>query len=389
LDGASKLLPMQYSAGPSKMLSQPESPNVSAAPADSPRGPKRTTYGNFRDPVGLVMRMLRSRDRAARSALLRAAAEFVAAPFDWLLRPLEARRLARANAPLLPMFLVVGLPRSGTTLVYQTLAGCLPFSYFNNLSSLFPRSLITVTSWWRGSFDAPRDSTSSYYGHTSGMRGVNEGLHVWNRWLGEDRNTAPRQLDPAAVGDMRRFFAAWSQAFGRPLLNKSNRNTFCIQPLAAALPTAVFIVVRRDPIYVAQSLLQARKTVQGDWSVGWGLGAQREGRSPSTDPMADVVDQVQYCDEQLRAQAKNLPPERVIEIQYEDFCRDPEAHVLAVWERVRAACPAAMTLDAPATAGLKPLKDTDFATLDESQFQHLSDLMDLVEHPRTVPGPLR
>lgn len=361
------------------MNSSESTPHAADTASGVGRGPRGTTYANFHDPVGLVLRMLRSGNRVARSALWRAAGELAARPADRLLGLLEARRLKRAGAQLPPMLLIVGLPRSGTTLVYQTLANCLRLSYFNNLSALFPRSVITVSAWWRRSFDPPQrgaGASSSYYGHTAGLSGVNEGLHVWNRWLGEDRTAAPRQFDPATGADMRRFFAAWSQAFpDRPLLNKSNRNAFCVEALAAALPTALFVVVRRDPIFVAQSLLKAREAVQGDVSIGWGAGAERPGRKAGDDALADVADQVLYCDGELSSQVARLTPERVIEVRYEDFCSDPRHLVLAVWDRVRAACPPAFELAAPQVDMLRPLPHSDRVSLPEGQFTRLRALL--------------
>ena len=70
-------------------------------------------------------------------------------------------------------------------------------------------------------------------------------------------------------------------------------------------------------------------------------------------------------------------PERVIDIDYEDFCRNPQGHVLAVWERVRSACPPALELAKPRLDGLKPMSNADVVTLDAAQFQRLRDLVEV------------
>lgn len=54
-----------------------------------------------------------------------------------LLRKRNARLVKKSPEKSEPVLLVVGAPRSGTTLVYQTLARYLDVSYFNNLSSFF------------------------------------------------------------------------------------------------------------------------------------------------------------------------------------------------------------------------------------------------------------
>jgi hypothetical protein len=357
------------------MSDDPGSPSAAAATASAREPASLVSYRNFRDPVGLVWRMLRSRDRAARAALRYAFAELALGPLDRLLGLAESRRLCRAAGPMLPPFLIVGGSRAGTTMIYQTLARCLPFSYLNNLSALFPHSVIEVTARWRGSFDPPRVDARSYFGQTAGLSGVNDGLHVWNRWLGDDRYSTPRQIDPATAAEMRRFFVAWSQAFGRPFLNKCNRNLMCVEALAAALPNAVIIAVRRDPLFVAQSLLKARREIQGDEAVGWGVGASRSQRSAASDPVADVAEQVRFCDETLDAQVATLPAERVIELTYEEFCRDPVRDVKRVWERMQAACPPELALPAPHLDGLRPFRGTERLTLDDAQLARLRELL--------------
>jgi hypothetical protein len=293
------------------------------------------TYANFRDPVGLVVRMLRSGDRAARAALVRAVLAVLATPLDLALRPLEARRLRAARPTGLPLVFIVGAPRSGTTLVYQTLARYLPVGYFTNLNALFPRSPIASAALLDRFRSRRRPDFHSYYGNTAGLAGPNDGFHVWDRWLGCDRYRAPQQLGDAAIRSMRTFFDAWLTASGRPLLNKNNRNTDCVSLLGAALPDARFIEVRRDPVYVAQSLLLARQRIQGSKAIGWGL------RSRDHDPadgagayVDDVCDQVFAIDTRLREDRARLGRGRFIEMSYERFCADPAGHVRLVFERV-------------------------------------------------------
>ena len=294
-----------------------------------------SAYENFRDPWGLFLRMARSGDRAAYDVLIRTALTATLTPMDLLLQPAEHRRIRAARpSPTLPLVLVVGAPRSGTTLVSQILARYLPVTYFTNLSALFPRAPLTATRLIYRTPPRPA-SSHSYYGNTAGLAGLNDGFHVWNRWLGHDRYETPDALDAAAVADMRRFFAAWTETFTRPLLNKNNRNADCVALLGRALPTALFVVVRRDPRYVAQSLLIARERIQGHRAYKWGLH--------STDPddaagplgyVDSVCSQIVEIDRKLRAAQRSLTSDRVIEVQYERFCEDPAATIAQVSARI-------------------------------------------------------
>ncbi|MCG8591455.1 MAG: sulfotransferase [Proteobacteria bacterium] len=298
------------------------------------RSRSAATYANFADPGGLVWRMLRSGDPAARSALLRAGAERMLSPLDRALAPLEKRRLGRARPASKPILLIVGPPRSGTTLLYQTLARHLPVSYFDNWGALFPRSVITATRWRRRRPQRGSGEYRSYYGNSRGFAAPNDAFHVWNRWLGEDRYRVPSELTAEAAEDMRRFFGAWEAALGRPLLNKNNRNSACMRLLAETLENAVFLELERSPVYVAQSLLIARERIQGSAERGWGLGAQpTSARERGCTPEEDVSTQVRDVFETLARERTGVPSERLVRIQYERFCEDPAALVAAVSER--------------------------------------------------------
>jgi hypothetical protein len=294
----------------------------------SPRS--ASSYANFRDPMGLAWRMLASRDRAAYDALGRAALAAVLRPLDRSLASVERRTLeASGESALAPLLLIVGAPRSGTTLVYQILAHALDVSYFANLSAMFPSAPLTATRLFLRGRRRAGAGFQNFYGQTVGLAAPNDGFEVWNRWLGNDRYEAPAELAPEAIREMRRFLGAWTKTFGRPFLNKNNRNTACIELLAAALPEARFVVVRRDPAHVAESLVLAREVVQGSRARGWGL-ASRESRVVD-DPLRyvdDVCDQVYEIERRLERQLAAVPGDRVFEVAFEDFCAKPAHAVL-------------------------------------------------------------
>ena len=208
--------------------------------------PRIARSGNFQNPLGLVFRMLMSGQRAAYAALLHEALRIAAKPIDILLRGREKKTIAKALPSYLPVVLVVGAPRSGTTLVYQTLARYLDVSYVTNMTSMFPQSPISGT---RISNLLPkRDSADfrNFYGQTAGLHGPNDGFSFWNNWLGNDRYVPRTDLNESEQRAMCQFFHAWNTTFGKPFLNKNNRNTACLDLLARAIPQASFVVVRQS-----------------------------------------------------------------------------------------------------------------------------------------------
>lgn len=305
--------------------------------------PKTTKFGfmgnsqntNFTNPVGLVFRMLKSGSKPARSALLHEALRCAATPVDWLLSFRESRILNGSTLhETRPLILIVGPPRSGTTLVYQVLARALDVSFPTNLSAIFPRSTIYSTKLSARLGSADRHELQSYYGKTAGLGGPNDGFHIWNRWLGPDRSTTTTNLSAAQIREMQNFFNAWTSIFPRPFLNKNNRNTHCIDFLAEHLASSVFVVVNRDPVEIARSLIRARSEVQGSKVARWGLQSQEKySHHDQFGYVRDVCEQVMNINWQIAEQISMVAPNRVLAVDYHDFCARPTS-VIADLEKL-------------------------------------------------------
>lgn len=304
--------------------------STSDRPSNEPKS-SGATYGNFRNPVGLVYRMLTSGKRAAWSALFREGLGKLALPVDLLLSISEAKKLKASTDERLPVILIVGPPRSGTTLIYQVLGYSLDVTYPNNLGSLLPRSPITASRM----ATKRRAEFQNFYGQTARMSGPNDAFHIWDRWLGSDRYMARTDLSDAEIEEMQRFLQAWTVVHKKPFLNKNNRNAECAGMLAKHLPLSYFVAVRRDPVCVARSLIKAREVVQGDKTVGWGLQCQEQ--HANEDPLGyvhDVCDQVQKNEQSLADQLSKIDPQRVIGITYESFCTDPDGYIRQIANRI-------------------------------------------------------
>ncbi len=290
---------------------------------------------NFTNPIGLLLRMLTSGQRVAYSALIHEAMRLVSRPLNRLLAGRERRLLKTAPSDVAPVILVVGAPRSGTTLVYQTLARYLDVTYFSNLTSLFPNAPLAGTKMFRWLPRRQSADFKNFYGQTAGLNGPNDGFSVWNHWLGDDRYVPRTNLSADEQRSLGQFFRVWCAAFGKPFLNKNNRNAGCLNLLSQAIPQSSFVVVRRNPLLVAQSLIKARQQVQGDKSVGWGLHSHSS--DMTGDPLAyvdDVCDQVLQIEAELDAQLGHIPPSRIVEFTYEGFCEAPDATLRWIASRI-------------------------------------------------------
>ncbi len=104
-------------------------------------------------------------------------------------RPLLSKPLKLLEGMLLlprwrcdqPQLFIIGLPRSGTTLVYQYIVHRLRVSYFSNAVGRYPRSPCVATLWERATKGDYRSDFASNYGATTGPAAPHEAGNVWGR----------------------------------------------------------------------------------------------------------------------------------------------------------------------------------------------------------------
>ncbi len=327
---------------------------------------RRLIPANFRDPVGLARRILQSRDRAAYFAIASTAVAAVVTPLDALLASTIEKSHLRDAVPTKPVIIVTGAPRSGTTVLSQALIHNLPVTYFNNLTAVFPRAPIAANRLFRRLLRKPAGTLHSYYGRTSGFASENDGLHLWDRWLGPDRYSVPDRLDPQTAADMRRFFAAYERAFGRPVLNKNNALATGAVAVAEALPTSHFIFIRRDPVFAVQSILGARETIQGTREAPYGVNDPARRATP-TSPIEDVCAQVLYHERRMEEERRIIGDARFWVVDYEQFCVEPHAIVMRVAREILG-----VEVDEQALrSALPPLRNTNRSKLPAAEIEEI------------------
>jgi hypothetical protein len=327
---------------------------------------------HFHDPVGLARRLLRTGDPAAVFAMQEALLGLVATPLDLLLYLAERERYRQAPAPRLPLLFICGAPRTGTTLVEQVLIDQLPVAYLNNLTAVFPRAPLTANRIFRPAPPVRGTAFHSYYGKTLGFSGPNDGLHLWDRWLGKDRTKVRSSLTATEKRDMRRFFGAMEQLFAKPILVKNNNLNACAGLIAEVFDHAFFICMTRDLVFLAQSQLRARLDIHGRDDLPYGLIAEH--RATSGDVIEDVCRQVLFHAQLAQEQQKRIGPDRFWIVQYEAFCQDPSALVEAVAAKL-------LGQPLPPAARIPPFTTSNVVRIDQEQFRQIVATLERIGRP--------
>lgn len=327
------------------------------------------------DPFGLIKRMLASNNHAALFTLWLTGLGVVLSPVDWALQFFERRRATGNDEQSQgPHIFICGPARSGTTLVYQVLASTLPVTYARNFTVLFSRAPIIASKFFtRKPGSKPRQSFENYYGKTAGMQAPSEANHLWNQWVESDESGFRTQLSSAGLENMAQFFNQLSQQAGLPTLSKNNNANAFADVIADRLDNAYFICLRRDKRYLAQSLLKAREIINGNIEQSYGV-TDSGITSADSDPLSQVIKQVDYLDALADTQQRKIGEERFWIVDYEAFCANPEELIHKIKREILDQTDEQLqhSVELPEIINNNKITDPDLFQLIEKQFEATS-----------------
>lgn len=246
--------------------------------------------------------------------------------------------LARdAGVPRRPIVLVVGTPRAGSTLALSWLARSGRFAVPSGLVARFWRAPAVGALVERLLFDADFSGDAALDATPSGQ-GPHDAPDLWRHFLGfgdppllgEDGRAR------ADVSGFRGHLAAWERVAERPLAMKALIAAWELPFVAAALPTALFLDVQRDPLATMASLLAAREQWFGDRGVWYSIRPPVPIPSDAS-PEEQVAIQVRRMREAIDVGLSAIEPHRVLRVSYEDLCTEPAEPWRALADRLAAA----------------------------------------------------
>jgi len=255
-----------------------------------------------------------------------------------LLKPGEMQARSAFSESKYPLLLVLGNPRSGTTLAMQYIARLGVFSYPSNLLARFSpvpyigaliEKLLTDPQFdfHNETSDIRREfSFSSNLGKTVGWASPNEFYFFWRQYI---PNYDPEFLQPEEVQQIdergiRSGLAAIESVFDKPFAAKATILPYNIPDLLRILPKAVFLYVRRNPFYVIQSILEARIRHYGDRKCWWSSKPPQYEKIKDLNPIHQVAGQVYYTDCAISKDLQQIPEKNQLTIDYEFLCQKPQ-----------------------------------------------------------------
>lgn len=237
-----------------------------------------------------------------------------------------------------PIILIMGCPRSGSTVMLQWLASLGIFSHPSNLIARFyknphigirvQQSILEFDPLNQMGFRQTEDSFKSSLGKTMGALSPSEFWYYWYQYFKFGENSQKLTENKLREIDGKEFINklyAFEYLTCKPLVMKGMLLNWNIPYLYKLNPKFLFVNLARDPFFNAQSLLQSREAFFEDREKWYSFKPEEYDELKAMDPISQVAGQVVYTQKAVEVGLSDLPESNVLNIKYEDFCSNPKA----------------------------------------------------------------
>ncbi len=227
-----------------------------------------------------------------------------------------------------PTIWIIGPPRSGSTLLYQVLIRRYQLAYISNFAATFFKA--PILSSWAAKFLFKHQLIStefkSYYGRTLDRLGPHEAGSFMYRWFpkGNYVYVPPNSMSQKQLRGFKKEIVGLGLVFEAPVLFKNVYNSMRIAPIIETFPNACFLVCRRDPLDIAQSILIGRMKLYNDKSKWMGVPPKEVDQIKAHPYWEQIVEQVYYTYQQIESDKRRYGADRFFDVHYESLCEKPQ-----------------------------------------------------------------
>lgn len=254
-------------------------------------------------------------------------------PMTWLEESLYGVSLD--ERPIDRPIFIIGSHRSGTTVLYDSLAKHPEVAYFTNSTALLPE--IPILNQRLGELMGLDDVVLERFfkdGVNYSYKSPSEGIRIWEHYTedAEDHCLDETHADPDMEAYLKKTIIKHLKYFNKPrFLNKNPDNSVRLRYLHKLFPDAFFIHIIRDARAVCASYLKAQERVHeffgpdhphaqhGTKVKGWEAMKQTWTEDQVSGAGHLWVKIIETIDQDRQV----IPAERFLEIRFEDFVLEP------------------------------------------------------------------
>jgi hypothetical protein len=227
------------------------------------------------------------------------------------------------DVPSPPSIFIIGVPRSGTTLVSQILSACADVGYVNNLMARFWMAPAVGASLSLHVLNRRVFTGSSTFGQTRYAEEPHEFGQFWRTVLNYEDMVQKSSDKDISWENLATTLNRVASVYEKPVVYKVFQLYWHLAVFHKYLPSAKWIWIRRDPVENALSLLQMRKEKTGDfntWFSARPMGAEKYDHKPA---WVQVAAQVKLIEDWIEKQLAGIPAENSFQISLDDLCSNP------------------------------------------------------------------
>lgn len=246
------------------------------------------------------------------------------------LQPLESKLLLENIDEIHPNIFILGLPRSGTTLLSQLLFNNLDLACTNNLIARFwdaPLCGCYLSKAVIG--NARAQSYDSLYGKTNNIECPHEFGNFWNKHLLIENFQDLYSEDISKKIDWEKLqmvILNMNRIFGKGLVYKTLEITARhFRKFHDIFSRSLYIYIHREPIDIAVSIAKARLDYYNNINTWWSSIPAEYAELEDKPYWEQIAGQIYYLRNLHDTNILPVKTERVIHVNYEDVCNNPTA----------------------------------------------------------------
>ena len=257
-------------------------------------------------------------------------------PLNYILGPLQNNFLHKEDLKYLDLYppvFIIGPPRSGTTVLYQLLCKHTNFSYINNFIGHWYRIPIFAAKAHNTLFKGEIElELNSNFGKSKNHYGPNEFGEFWYKYYSKTHSF--KNQNKKSAEKLKMEIAAITKIFEKPILLKNVVNSMRIESLSNIFNNSTFIVIGRDKLDNAQSILNARISLHNDKNHQWSVITPSIRNNPSLPFYKDIISQLDDIQLNIESSLKRIGNDKFIFIEYEDLCYNTPKVIKSILQKL-------------------------------------------------------
>lgn len=221
-----------------------------------------------------------------------------------------------------PPVFVIGAPRCGSTLIFQVLTDAFDIGYLSNTHCRFFGAPALAERLLRPVANKPASDYRSEHGNTRQGFAPSECWQWWYRFFPRDPVYTASDADQTAMRCFRRSLLALTVAFDKPVAFKNLYAGMRLRAITKHVPEALFVVVQRNELDNAASLLKARMQVHGNYDSWFSVPPPGVESLRSLPAAEQVVRQIRSIHETIEHDLQHTAGHKVLKMDYEEWCTD-------------------------------------------------------------------